>query len=135
MAQKGILSVSSLGAALTGYWSLLFVGTHIPKPPVLNFQHADKLVHFAAFAILASLITAIFFQQQLGIRDFVIGFVCLVYAGVDELTQIPVGRTADVYDWLADCAGIVVGIFLCRALLGGILMPLASKLIRQPRPQ
>jgi VanZ family protein len=135
MAQKGILSVSSLSAALAGYWSLIFVGTHIPKPPVIHVQHADKLVHFAAFAILASLFTAVFSRQRLGIRDIAIGLFCLIYAGVDELTQIPVGRTADVYDWLADCLGIVCGIVFCRFILGRTFTRSEWRLVRQPRPQ
>jgi VanZ family protein len=33
-----------------------------------------------------------------------------VYGALDELTQIPVGRYADVYDWLADCAGALAGV-------------------------
>jgi VanZ family protein len=36
--------------------------------------------------------------------------VTIVYAGVDELLQIPVGRTADWLDFFADIAGITMGL-------------------------
>jgi VanZ family protein len=35
-----------------------------------------------------------------------------VYGAFDELTQIPVGRHADVADWFADVAGSVIGLAL-----------------------
>jgi VanZ family protein len=34
------------------------------------------------------------------------------FGAVDEITQPLFGRTADVFDWAADCAGIAVGILL-----------------------
>jgi VanZ family protein len=37
-------------------------------------------------------------------------FVTIVYAGLDELLQIPVGRTADWLDFYADIAGITMGL-------------------------
>jgi VanZ family protein len=34
------------------------------------------------------------------------------FGAVDEITQPLFGRTADVLDWAADCAGIAVGLLL-----------------------
>jgi VanZ family protein len=39
-----------------------------------------------------------------------------VWAAIDELTQIPVGRVADFWDWLADVAGAAAGILLFVAV-------------------
>lgn len=38
--------------------------------------------------------------------------VLAVYAAIDELTQIPVGRTGSVNDWLADVVGAAIGLVL-----------------------
>ena len=34
----------------------------------------------------------------------------VLYGAVDEVTQIPVGRNANLSDWLADAAGATVGL-------------------------
>jgi hypothetical protein len=47
------------------------------------------------------------------------GLLAILYGAMDELTQIPVGRTADWKDFLADVIGVVFGLFcyaLCREL-------------------
>ena len=41
---------------------------------------------------------------------FSIFAITAVYAVIDELLQIPVGRNADVYDALADGAGSLIGL-------------------------
>jgi VanZ family protein len=38
------------------------------------------------------------------------------YGILDELTQIPVGRHADVRDWFADVTGAIIGIVLAAGL-------------------
>jgi len=83
------------------------------------FQGMDKIIHFFIFGVLGWLLT----------RGLVIGGHALIrmnflwivpvigglFAFFDELLQSTVpGRSADVYDWLADFCGIVVFMLLYR---------------------
>ena len=96
--------------ALAGYWLALFVGTHIPSNmPILPSDSVDKVVHFTAFAVLATLL-ATTWQLAAG-----------------HLTRAPpggrlarargctphsmngrrslVGRDSSIWDWIADAIG------------------------------
>lgn len=99
--------------ALVGYWSLIFLLTHMPRVPrVLPWGVSDKLIHFVAFACLALLCTvtiAVFRKLSLTIV-FGIVIACCCYGAIDEVTQMPVGRTADFYDWVADALGALAGV-------------------------
>ncbi len=98
------------------YWTLLFVGTHLPGDP--NFRptesvpHIDKVAHAGAFAGLAVLLLV-------GLSGWIRPSVALglavltslaIYAGLDEFTQGFVRfRQSDVRDWVADMLGVLVG--------------------------
>ena len=107
-----------VGLVLAIYWAQLFVLTHIQLPPGLRVRAGmDKLVHFGAYTGLAFLVALWIVAhtrdrpsrrwkyQVLAIAGL------LVWAVVDELLQIPVNRTADVYDCLADWLGVIAGFF------------------------
>jgi VanZ family protein len=99
--------------ALACYWVLLFTLTHIPTNRLMSlFRISDKLVHLAAFAGLSFLLAWAIPTNRQRMMDNVLlaGALGLLYAGFDELLQIPVGRTADWFDFLADGAGIVLGL-------------------------
>lgn len=108
--------------ALTLYWLLLFVGTHLPPKQVQGTHVSDKLLHFLAYAGLAFL-TALSFADlttRSVLRWLIIGVLLALYAALDEFTQIYVGRSAEWADWVADVAGIVAGLVMCavaRALI------------------
>lgn len=84
---------------------------HAPGP---EFEAKDKVAHFIEYMILGVLLfKAIGWSAS---RDKIINFLFLLAVGVsiaalDELFQsyIP-GRTMSVMDWLADAAGISVGV-------------------------
>jgi len=100
-------------AALILYWLALAVATHIPKPPDIPLEQGDKLVHLAAYALLAFLAAVCWsaYRSPLRKRHLLVLFALLsLYAAVDELTQIPFGRQADLLDWLADTIGVACGI-------------------------
>lgn len=98
------------------YWTLLFVGTHLPGNPDFrpteSVPHIDKVAHAGAFAGLAVLVL-------LGLSGWIrpsaaLGLAVLValgiYAGLDEFTQGFVQfRQSDVRDWVADMLGVLVG--------------------------
>ena len=101
--------------ALVCYWSALFAATHLPveMPIALPGHWTDKIVHLAAFAILAVLLATTWqlAARQLNLRRLWWLWVLLVlYGAIDELTQVPVGREASVWDWLADALGAAIGL-------------------------
>ena len=109
--------------ALVFYWVLLFIGTHLPADRIFIPLHlSDKVLHAIAFAGLTILIAwavptndAKLYQNTLRA-----GLIAVVYAGLDELLQIPVGRTADWFDFVADCFGVCIGLMaytFVRALI------------------
>lgn len=111
------------GLLLLGYWLTAFALTHLPMKgeggPMFGIPHADKLVHMTIYTGLSGLLSVWFgVRHRIGgavAVAVVVLFALAAYATFDELTQIPVGRDADVLDWLADLAGIHLG--LCGFLL------------------
>jgi VanZ family protein len=104
---------------LAGYWLALVVGTHLPPTFAgLPGERSDKLVHLAAYAGLAWLL-AVAWQSSTGrLNGRHLRFAWLAiasFAAADEITQLLVGRSASVGDWLADAAGAAVGLAVFRA--------------------
>ncbi|MEX0704492.1 MAG: VanZ family protein [Planctomycetales bacterium] len=101
-----------LGWALAVYWIALVVGTHIPlqRVPAPGGQW-DKLQHFLAYAGLATLLAAWLALYRGGTRrTFLWAFAIVAGFGLlDELTQIPFGRSCEFLDMLADWIGAAVG--------------------------
>ncbi len=97
---------------LIGYWLILFAATHIPRVPMPNVEHSDKVIHLAAYSVLSFLLAwAIPTRQKYPWAHVIWAFLlAMTYGAIDEFTQIPVGRTADVYDWIADTTGALIGV-------------------------
>ncbi|MDP6447877.1 MAG: VanZ family protein [Pirellulaceae bacterium] len=98
-------------AALVVYWAALFVGTHtpssrIPVAPSVN----DKVLHFAAYAGLAFLLSWAMGPQRF--RPFLaVLAITAVYGIADELLQMAIpSRRADWQDWIADALGALGGV-------------------------
>ena len=109
-----------IGAALAVYWTAIFIGTHIPlKAPLHSQSNLDKVVHFAAYFGLAMLLGLwIASRRALRGRDYAaILALITVYAILDELLQIPVNRSADVRDFIADVLGAAAGLGVLRLML------------------
>ena len=100
---------------LASYWLVLFVSTHLPREfPGIPGGGKDKWVHVGAFAILAWLLAMTWEQTtgRLRASHLIAAWVALAgYAAIDELTQIPLGRTASYVDWITDAAGAAIGLF------------------------
>ena len=109
-----------IGAALAVYWAVIFAGTHLPlEVPIQAPKNTDKLVHFAAYFGLAFLLGLWFASRRpISRRDYAIVLaVAAVYAILDELLQIPVNRSADVRDFVADILGAAAGLGMLRLIL------------------
>jgi VanZ family protein len=96
--------------ALPVYWILLFGATHYPKARLpASIPQSDKVVHFAAFGLLAFLFWKCVesFDRSLSGRFVWVAFVVLgAYAALDEYLQQFVNRYPSLTDWLADLAGV-----------------------------
>jgi VanZ family protein len=100
------------------YVVALFASTHLPLPAIVEeLPASDKDLHLAAYAVLALLVGFWRGTATLATPGRLAGVSAglLIYAAFDEVLQGPVGRSPDVRDWLADAAGIIIG--LCAALV------------------
>jgi len=107
---------SGLVFLAAAYAITLVLATHYPKPEQLlgRYGHADKLLHVVAYFLLAVFVaTAVWGAGRWSRRTAVVVAIALAgFGAIDEITQPLFGRTADVLDWAADCAGISAGILL-----------------------
>lgn len=100
-------------AAVISYMSSLS-GDNLPDMGIVG---ADKFAHFSEYLVLGMLLTRAIFGQAPKIslsRALLLSIIISVlYAAVDEWHQtlIP-GRQADVLDFAADIAGIILGSML-----------------------
>src|SRR5207244_1837021 len=92
---------------LAGYLIVLLIGTHLPPSSRLlpsEVNNVDKLCHFSAYAIFAVLLATArqLAAGALSFRQLFWTWVAVaVFGALDELTQIPVGRDCDFWDWTA----------------------------------
>ena len=137
MMKTTVYGVRIATVLLVIYWLALFTGTHVPKVPMPHINNFDKVVHCSAFAVLAFLVawaipTRIDRAQW---NVLIAAIVCVTYAAVDELSQMPVGRTADVYDWFADVLGTLLGLTTYLFSRAWLWRRQQYSPIRQPMPQ
>lgn len=93
----------------------IFALSAIPRVPVVKFPfRVDKLAHLVLYFILCSLVWRAFFYQSriiiLRNRALLFAFLFSCFYGIsDEFHQLFVaGRSADVYDALADGTGALL---------------------------
>lgn len=82
--------------------SVLFLMQSPPNPEAFRFPHADKIVHFGLFFVLAASLHIAFRP-----KPWIAWTLLLFYGIAIELIQhyVP-GRGADVWDVVADMAGV-----------------------------
>ena len=78
----------------------------INQPPPAP-DGTDKLVHLIAFAALALPLTR---TGRIGLVPVFVG--ASIFGGLIEIIQPSFGRSADMQDWVADIAGVALGIVL-----------------------
>jgi VanZ family protein len=103
--------------ALGLWWGAMFLGTHIPLPNTPGESPIpDKLIHFVMYFGLGWLLPAAGANRERPTwRQIAACFAGIAaYAVLDELLQIPVGRTAEWWDGVADLAGAACGLLLAR---------------------
>ena len=120
--------------ALAGYWVLLFIGTHLPPNELLSqLRMNDKVIHGCAFAGLAFLLAWAIptDMSKLHQNTCIAALISVIYAGLDEVLQIPVGRTADWKDFTADCVGVCIGLAV-YTFARAVILKADWKLFRDP---
>ncbi len=97
-----------------------FVTSHMPPPPVPSRPLInDKVMHFTGFVLLG--MVSIWRGLTVG-RPYPVGaaFIWLMalgaYGAVDEWTQPIMGRSCELFDWVADVCGAMVGIAIILLL-------------------
>lgn len=93
------------------YW--LSDQSSLPTPKW--FEHQDKLHHFSAYLVMSVL--AWRSMRHLVKSPIILALVsvifCSLYGVSDEWHQSFVdGRSSDIFDWVADTCGAIVGVFL-----------------------
>ena len=78
----------------------------INQPPPAP-DGSDKVVHLIAFAALVFPLAQ---TRRFGLNSVFIA--ASAYGGIIEVIQPFFGRSADTQDWIADIAGVVIGIVL-----------------------
>ena len=88
-------------------YSTLLPAADVSNPLPIDIPHTDKLFHFGSFVIL----TVLFYwaYDNLKITSHLLLGVLLGF--LIELLQgyLPYGRTADIFDFIADVLGTLVG--------------------------
>ena len=103
-------------------WAILiFILSSMTRlhPPDLGFHAQDKLAHAVEYGIFGWLLSRSFhlLTPNHAKAVFLVLFLGSLYAASDELHQLFVpGRRADIFDFLADAAGLGLSqVFLPRA--------------------
>ena len=114
---RRILAWISLGV----YWPVMFIMTHLPPRALNQIYGNDKTAHFSGFLLLTLLYWLVRYGRiRPSLRHKALYLTILliaVYAAVDECSQELVqGRDGNIYDWLADIAGIIAGLGLVYVL-------------------
>ena len=132
------------------YWPVLFIATHIPRPPHLQVYGRDVTLHFTAYMILTLLYwLARYGKSRPSLKQaklYSTLFIIALYGAIDELLQNFVHRHCDFIDWVSDMCGALTALillFLIRRLLYWLIVywlclftithwPLQTPLIKLP---
>ncbi len=91
---------------------VLLTATHLPRiPTVARGPGVDKWLHFSAYGCQTILAMGVLYcTDRLVLKNVAFLIVLLTtFGAVDELTQPMFHRQAELFDWLADCAGVIIG--------------------------
>jgi len=112
-------------------WALLVLiltglpGNYFPEIPTFwNLLKPDKIVHVFIFCVFTILI-AFGLARHYGIArsSLAIAFQAIgtgiAYGGITELLQgyVFIGRTASIYDFIANCVGCIVGYLIFKLVI------------------
>ena len=107
MAKKNLLTVAGVGYIILLTYGSLFNTKNLVE---INFKFHDKLIHFAAYALLCLVVYVIFkiYAVKSSLRTAVL--FSIIYGTVIEILQMTLTsyRAFDCYDIAANTAGIFI---------------------------
>jgi VanZ family protein len=82
-----------------------------PSVPAPQLPYIDKVMHFGAYGVLGLCLA--FATHQSAVAPWIGALLGVLYGASDEIHQSFVGgRTPDVFDWVADAAGVLLATWL-----------------------
>lgn len=124
-ARRDTWRITTIRTGIAVYWLTMFLATHLPVQQVMEqLPTTDKHLHFGAYAVLGFALPWWGWAATWGLAAR-LWMVILLYAALDELLQIPVGRSAEWGDWFADAAGALIGV--CTAVMIGRRLSVQSR--------
>ena len=114
----------------------IFVQSSFPASsyPEIEFVNADKIVHVLVYGLLAALCYISFIHQNkyklLSSSPYIYALIfCSFYGLSDEFHQYFVpNRDANIFDWIADVAGIALMLVIIRFILANKLILFSRQL-------
>ena len=106
-----VKKVLVLVAVVYTIWLIVISLINLKNVPSLGSSFDDKIYHFIAYFVLASLWVTYFKSSQKK-NIILVVFVCaIIFGAVLELLQhqLNPNRTYDTYDLMANCLGVMVG--------------------------
>jgi VanZ family protein len=91
--------------------AIIFAASSRHRVRTPDFDHSDKVSHFAAYAVLGAALA--YGGARRGVAPLWLMLLGSLYGASDEVHQsfVP-GRAADPLDWVADSAGAVAGVLV-----------------------
>lgn len=84
-------------------------------PDGLSIPGLDKMVHMILFAILTFLIAKALDEKGMQYKVWILFVLVSLYGAATELIQLYLeGRHGDVYDFMADAAGVLIALLILR---------------------
>lgn len=114
MISRRLIRVMAAGWTLAVILMLSIPGSELPDIPALGI---DKLAHFVIFAILGVL-WYFAFEGRFRRTAMVVLLAGIAFAGFGEVYQglLPINRTPDIFDALANCLGVLFAVALVQVL-------------------
>lgn len=102
-------------------------GSDVPKIGWMQHLHADKAAHFILFGVLFILFIIPVWKSSLSPKRkdlwlIMIAVLVVLWGIITEVIQhyYIAGRTFDLWDWVADTAGVLYSIFIVYSLMNTI---------------
>jgi VanZ family protein len=115
-------------------WAALIFGLSArPTLPAPEVPYLDKVLHFGAYAVLGACLAFAVHRSSLPMALAVL--LGAAYGASDEIHQMFVpGRSPDVFDWVADAAGVAAAVYLYSRWRVRRGAPAGAALARAPYP-
>lgn len=101
-------------------YGLFIPANNLPKKPFLAIPHFDKLVHFALFFVFCLLLFVPF--KKLNTNHLIYApLISIILSAALETVQhiISSSRSSNIYDFLANTAGILTSLVFFHYLVSG----------------